>query len=43
MDLTRFDYPAFRTAAGTVAGYGLLLLVMTVLLFLVPYAIFSFV
>lgn len=41
MDLGRFDHPAFRTAVGTVAGYGLLLVVMTVLLFLVPYAIFA--
>ncbi|WP_281272986.1 hypothetical protein [Halalkalicoccus subterraneus] len=41
MDLARFTHPAFRTAAGTLAGYGLLLLVMTLLLFLVPYAIFA--
>lgn len=40
MDLSQFDHPAFRTAAGTLAGYGVILLVMTVLLFLIPYAIF---
>lgn len=41
MDPARFTHPAFRTAAGTLAGYGLLLIVMTLLLFLVPYAIFA--
>ncbi len=41
MDFSELDHPAFRTAAGTLAGYGLLLLVMTLLLFLVPYAIFT--
>jgi hypothetical protein len=41
MDLSELDHPAFRTAAGMLAGYGLVLLVMTVLLFLIPYAIFA--
>lgn len=41
MDRARFDHPAFRAAAGTLAGYGLLLLVMTVVLFLIPYAVFA--
>ncbi|KYH27345.1 hypothetical protein HAPAU_00110 [Halalkalicoccus paucihalophilus] len=41
MNRSQFSHPAFRTAAGTLAGYGLLLLVLTVLLFLVPYAIFA--
>lgn len=41
MDLARFDQPAFRAALGTLAGYGIVLAVMTVLLFLVPYAIFA--
>jgi hypothetical protein len=40
MDPSRFDHPAFRTAAGMLAGYSIILLVMTVLLFLIPYAIF---
>ncbi|MFC6904616.1 hypothetical protein [Halalkalicoccus tibetensis] len=41
MDSTRFDHPAFRAAAGTLAGYGIVLVVMTVLLFLIPYAVFA--
>lgn len=41
MDRSTLTHPAFRTAAGTLAGYGLLLLVMTLSLFLVPYAIFA--
>lgn len=41
MDFGRFGHPAFRTALGTLAGYGIVLVVMTVLLFLVPYAIFA--
>jgi hypothetical protein len=40
MDRSTFDHPAFRTALGTGFGYGLLLLAMFVLLFLLPYAIF---
>jgi len=40
MDRSQFDHPAFTTALGTGLGYGLLLLVMFVLLFLVPYGIF---
>lgn len=35
-----FDHPSWWTALGTFAGYGVILLAMTVLLFLVPYAIF---
>ena len=38
--LDRFDHPAWLTAAGTAGGYLLLLAVMTVLLFLVPYLAF---
>ncbi len=40
MDRSTFDHPAFVAALGTGLGYGLVLLVMFVLLFLVPYAIF---
>ncbi|WP_331236356.1 hypothetical protein [Natronorarus salvus] len=40
MDRSTLDHPAFRTALGTGLGYGLILLVMFVALFLVPYAIF---
>jgi hypothetical protein len=35
-----FDHPSWLTALGTLAGYGLILLAMTVLLFLVPYGIY---
>ena len=37
----KFDHPSWFTIGGTVAGYGLILLVMTVLLFVVPFLIFS--
>jgi len=36
-----FDHPAFLTAVGTAFSYGLVLLVMTILLFGVPYLLFS--
>jgi hypothetical protein len=36
------DHPSFVAAAGTVAAYGLVLLAMTVLLFGVPYLLFTF-
>jgi hypothetical protein len=39
--LPDFDHPSWVTALATVASYGLVLLAMTVLLFLVPYAIFT--
>jgi hypothetical protein len=35
------DHPSWLTVAGTFGGYGLLLVVMTVLLFGVPLALFS--
>lgn len=35
-----FEHPAWATAAGTVGGYLLLLAVMTLLLFAVPYLLF---
>jgi len=34
------EHPSWRTMAGTFAGYGLILVAMTVLLFLIPTAIF---
>jgi len=37
----QFDHPSFVTAVGTVTGYLLILAVMTLLIFLVPYAFFS--
>lgn len=36
----QFDHPAWLTAAGTLAGYGLILLFMFLLLFIVPYLLF---
>jgi len=42
MDLPgEFDHPALRTAIGTIFGYGLILLVMTLLLFGIPYLVFA--
>ncbi|WP_267195319.1 hypothetical protein [Halegenticoccus tardaugens] len=35
-----FDHESWRTAIGVGAGYGLILLVMFALLFLVPYLLF---
>ena len=35
-----YDHPAWLTAAGTFVAYGLILGVMTVLLFAIPYAVF---
>lgn len=37
-----FDHPSWFTALATFLSYGLVLLAMTVLLFLVPYGIFRF-
>lgn len=37
----RHDHPSFLTAAGTFAAYGLILAVMTVVLFGLPWLIFS--
>lgn len=39
LSLGQFDHPAWLTAIGTAVGWGLLLAVVTVILFLVPYAI----
>jgi len=38
--LDRFDHPAWLTAAGTLAGWGLILAVLFVVLFVVPYLAF---
>ncbi|MHB9285573.1 hypothetical protein ACKVMT_00865 [Halobacteriales archaeon Cl-PHB] len=40
--LSDLDHPAWLTAAGTVAGYGAILLVLTLLLFALPYLLFTF-
>ena len=35
-----FDHPVWLTAASTLAGYGLILLALFALLFVVPYLLF---
>lgn len=40
--LDQFDHPAWLTAAGTLAGYGLILAVLFVLLFVVPFLVVAF-
>lgn len=39
--LDQFDHPAWATAGATVASYGLVLLFLYLLLFLVPYVVVS--
>lgn len=41
MDFPTFDHPVWRTVGGTLLGYGIVLLVMTLVLFLLPYAVFA--
>ncbi len=41
MDLSTFDHPVWRAVGGTLLGYAAILLVMTLLLFLLPYAVFA--
>lgn len=36
-----FDHAAWRAGVGTLAGYGIILVVMTAVLFLVPYVVFT--
>jgi len=40
LDLADYDHPSWLTAAGTVASYGVILGLMTLLLFAVPFALF---
>lgn len=40
LDFSRFDHPAWRSATGTVVAYGLVLAVMFLVLFVLPYAVF---
>ena len=42
VDLDRFRQDSFVAALGTFASYGVILLGMFVLLFVVPYAVFLF-
>ncbi|EMA47675.1 hypothetical protein C448_04534 [Halococcus morrhuae DSM 1307] len=39
--LSKYDHPAWLTIASTVVGYGVILIAMTVVLFLVPYLLFT--
>ncbi|MEZ3114435.1 hypothetical protein RYH80_00650 [Halobaculum sp. MBLA0147] len=39
--LSEYDHESLRAALATFGGYGLILLVMTVLLFGLPYLVFS--
>jgi hypothetical protein len=41
MDLQQFDHPTWLTAAGTLISYTVILVAMFVLLFVVPYLIFT--
>ncbi|ELY92527.1 hypothetical protein C480_04456 [Natrialba aegyptia DSM 13077] len=41
VDLNEFKHPAWITALGTGAGYLLLLAVLTIALFVVPWLVFS--
>lgn len=41
MDLGAFGHESWRTAAGTLLGYGIILLAMFVLLFLIPFVVFT--
>ena len=38
----QFDHPAWLTAVGTLASYGLILAVLFVLLFVLPYLVVAF-
>ncbi len=40
VDLGQFDHPSWMTIVGTGVGYLLILVVMTVLLFLIPWLLF---
>ncbi|MFB6178173.1 MAG: hypothetical protein ABEI77_00435 [Halorientalis sp.] len=38
----KFDHPSWFTVGGAALGYGAILIVMFVLLFIVPFLLFSF-
>ena len=40
VDLSQFDHPSWRAIVGTGVGYLLILVVMTVILFLIPWLLF---
>lgn len=39
--LDEFDHPAWLSAVGTVLGYGIILTLLTIVLFVGPYLLFS--
>lgn len=41
MELGDLDHPSFFSAAGTFVAYGVILVAMFVLLFVVPYGLFT--
>lgn len=41
VDLSEFEHPSWLTAAGTGIGYILILAVLTVALFILPWLVFS--
>lgn len=41
MELAQFEHDAWRAAVATAVSYGIILFVIFVLLFLVPYGIFT--
>ena len=41
VDLSEFDHPAWLAAAGTGIGYVLILVVLTLAMFVVPWLVFS--
>lgn len=40
-DLSGFDHPTWQTALGTLLGYGVVLLALFVVLFVLPYLVFA--
>ena len=41
VDLNEFKHPAWVSAVGTIVGYALILAVLTVLLFVIPWLVFA--
>ncbi|WP_186336487.1 hypothetical protein [Natrarchaeobaculum aegyptiacum] len=41
VDINQFSHPAWKAAVGTLVGYGLILVVLTLALFIVPWLIFA--
>ncbi|WP_175416427.1 hypothetical protein [Natrinema versiforme] len=41
VDLSEFDHPTWLTVVGTGIGYGLILAVLTLAMFVVPWLVFS--